>query len=157
MNLEKVIEEQLQQRLNGKKTQEEIDNKIRISVNKTLQQYFYHDKYDSNMDADGYQKVEKDVKAYISDQKNIIEEMIDKFVDERIEDNVERAVKRVLCGDKIQKKLERMITPVVEDAMQKALDARDLDADQKTISEKVEKVINQKTKTLLRKITIKVN
>lgn len=69
MNLEKVIEEQLQQRLSGKETQEEIDNKIRISVNKTLQQYFYHDKYDSNMDADGYQKVEKDVKAYIFDQK----------------------------------------------------------------------------------------
>lgn len=157
MNLEKVIEEQLQQRLNGKETQEEIDNKIRISVNKTLQQYFYHDKYDSNMDADGYQKVEKDVKAYISDQKNIIEEMIDKFVDERIEDNVERAVKRVLRGDKIQKKLERMITPVVEDAMQKALDARDLDADQKMISEKVEMIINKKTKSLLRKITIKVN
>lgn len=157
MNLEKVIEEQLQQRLNGKETQEEIDNKIRISVNKTLQQYFYHDKYDSNMDADGYQKVEKDVKAYISDQKNIIEEMIDKFVDERIEDNVERAVKRVLRGDKIQKKLERMITPVVEDAMQKALDARDLDADQKMISEKVEMIINKKAKSLLRKITIKVN
>lgn len=157
MNLEKVIEEQLQQRLNGKETQEEIDNKIRISVNKTLQQYFYHDKYDSNMDADGYQKAEKDVKAYISDQKNIIEEMIDKFVDERIEDNVERAVKRVLRGDKIQKKLERMITPVVEDAMQKALDARDLDADQKMISEKVEMIINKKTKSLLRKITIKVN
>lgn len=157
MNLEKVIEEQLQQRLNGKETQEEIDNKIRISVNKTLQQYFYHDKYDSNMDADGYQKVEKDVKAYIFDQKNTIEEMIDKYVDNSIQDCVEKAVKRILRSDKIQKKLERMITPIVEDEMQKALDARDLNADQKTISEKVEKVINQKTKSLLRKITIKVN
>lgn len=157
MNLEKVIEEQLQQRLNGKETQEEIDNKIRISVNKTLQQYFYHDKYDSDMDADGYQKVEKDVKAYISDQKNTIEKMIDKYVDNSIQDYVEKAVKRILRSDKIQNKLERMITPIVEDEMQKALDARDLNAYQKTISEKVEKVINQKTKSLLRKITIKVN
>lgn len=157
MNLEKEIEKQLQQRLNGKETQEEIDNKIRISVNKTLQQYFYHDKYDSNMDADGYQKVEKDVKAYISDQKNTIEEMIDKYVDNSIQDCVEKAVKRILRSDKIQKKLERMITPIVEDEMQKALDARDLDADQKMISEKVEMIINKKTKSLLRKITIKVN
>ena len=157
MNLEKVIEEQLQQRLSGKETQEEIDNKIRISVNKTLQQYFYHDKYDSNMDADGYQKVEKDVKAYILDQKNTIEEMIDKYVDNSIQDCVEKAVKRILRSDKIQKKLERMITPIVEGEMQKALDARDLSADQKAVSEKIEKVINQKTKTLLRKITIKVN
>lgn len=157
MNLEKVIEEQLQQRLSGKETQEEIDNKIRISVNKTLQQYFYHDKYDSNMDADGYQKVEKDVKAYIFDQKNTIEEMIDKYVDNSIQDCVEKAVKRILRSDKIQKKLERMITPIVEGEMQKALDARDLSADQKAVSEKIEKVINQKTKTLLRKITIKVN
>ena len=157
MNLEKVIEEQLQQRLSGKETQEEIDNKIRISVNKTLQQYFYHDKYDSNMDADGYQKVEKDVKAYIKKKKNTIEEMIDKYVDNSIQDCVEKAVKRILRSDKIQKKLERMITPIVEGEMQKALDARDLSADQKAVSEKIEKVINQKTKTLLRKITIKVN
>lgn len=83
--------------------------------------------------------------------------MIDKYVDNSIQDYVEKAVKRILRSDKIQNKLERMITPIVEDEMQKALDARDLNAYQKTISEKVEKVINQKTKSLLRKITIKVN
>lgn len=83
--------------------------------------------------------------------------MIDKYVDNSIQDCVEKAVKRILRSDKIQKKLERMITPIVEGEMQKALDARDLSADQKAVSEKIEKVINQKTKTLLRKITIKVN
>lgn len=83
--------------------------------------------------------------------------MIDKYVDNSIQDCVEKAVKRILRSDEIQKKLERMITPIVEDEMQKALDARDLNTDQKIISEKVEKVINQKTKSLLRKITIKVN
>lgn len=157
MNLEKVIEEQLQQRLTGKEGQEEINNKIRISTNKVLQQYFYHDKYDSEMDADGYQMVEKATQECISDQRIAIEEMIDKFVDEQIEDYVERTVKRVLRSDKVQKQLERMINPIVEEQMKKVLDARDLNADQKMIENKVEETINKKTKAFLRKIKVKVN
>lgn len=157
MTLEQSIEEQLQQRLTGKEVQEEINNKIRISTNKVLQQYFYHDKYDSEMDADGYQMVEKAILECISDQRVAIEEMIDKFVDEQIEDYVERSVKRVLRGDKVQKQLERMINPIVKEQMKKVLDARDLDADQKMIENKVEETINKKAKALLRKVKIRVN
>lgn len=157
MVLEQAIEEQLKQRLTGKEVQEEINNKIRISINKVLQQYFYHDKYDSEMDADGYQMVEKATQKCISDQRVAIEEMIDKFVDEQIEDYVERTVKRVLRGDKVQKQLERMINPIVKEQMKKVLDARDLDADQKMIENKVEETINKKTKAFLRKIKVKVN
>lgn len=157
MNLEKTIEEQLQQRLTSKETQEEIDNKIRISVNKTLQQYFYHDKYDSNMDADGYQKVEKDVKAYISDQKNVIEEMIDKYVNDQLDVYVERAVKRVLRSNKVQNKLENLIYPIVEEQMQAILDERDWSTDQEKLTKQVENTIEKKSKALLRKIKIKIN
>lgn len=147
----------MQQRLTGKETQEEIDNKIRISVNKTLQQYFYHDKYDSNMDADGYQKVEKDVKACISDQKNVIEEMIDKYVNDQLDVYVERAVKRVLRSNKVQNKLENLIYPIVEEQMQAILDERDWSTDQEKLTKQVENTIEKKSKALLRKIKIKIN
>ena len=157
MALEQTIEEQLQQRLSGKEVQEEINNKIRISINKVLQQYFYHDKYNGELDAAGYQMVEKATQECISDQRVAIEEMIDKFVDDQIEDYVERTVKRVLRGDKVQKQLERMINPIIEEQMKKVLDARDLDADQKMIENKVEETINKKTKALLRKVKIRVN